>query len=59
METLDQTVIIENSKHFDRKKLARRYTPARHLLLYLQKIIAKFCPLINDTLILIAVPTGV
>ena len=28
METLDQTVIIENSKHF-----ARRYTPAQHLLL--------------------------
>lgn len=54
METLDQTVIIENSKHF-----ARRYTPAQHLLLYLQKIIAKFCPLINDTLILIPVPTGV
>lgn len=54
METLDQTVIIENSKHF-----ARRYTPAQHLFLYLQKIIAKFCPLINDTLILIPVPTGV
>lgn len=30
METLDmyKTVIIENSKHFDGKKLARRYTPA-------------------------------
>lgn len=54
METLDQTVIIENSKQF-----ARRYTPPQHLLLYLQKIIAKFCPLINDTLILIPVPTGV
>ena len=54
MKTLDQTVIIENSKHF-----ARRYTPAQPLLLYLQKIIAKFCPLINDTLILIPVPTGV